>query len=1155
MSNITFTVVVICAKYDEALAFRQIVQDQGAIEHEKFHSSLLYHTLTTKDRNDRAFEIQVYCPRNQAGSVMTATDTISILNPLSPDWVFMTGVCAGNPRKTVLGDVIIAEKVIDPGYGKIDHTGIHHDIRPLTIDSYLSAAIMETKNALRGSWNQYIVTARPITRRYQQEVIRELLHKNHPSGVYIPDIMSGIPETFKSKEECYEVLRNLTSTDPPQITHSPDGKYVLNSEQYEQLTRLIQDTTFPKLDTKEPEVYSGTLLTDVSAVRADIDEKQWIQYGEEVGARDLYGLEMEGLGLYDAIQTLNRDRHPKIKFMLVKGVSDYAGRKKDYQFHEYGKQASAVFVYEFLRRYGYKLIHGDKEDTSMDPKKKLDNKKQKENNMGFRGKRNNNLTRIVTHFKGKRLEELSERINKLKGKSSELVLCAITGIAGCGKSELAKAHTWQSLSESQNVFRWRLDPDPDSDASNNNATEVSYQQAYSALLYNFGISQIRAYETETSEQMHQRLVSMIWQEINQYQQWIVIFDNAVSYADIVKYLPIDLKTTGQILVTTQNPRFFTGNKEENFSINKGLDQNDAIRLLQEISCRNDEDMTISQNIVKKLDYSPLGIRIAGSYISNVEGTTFTNYIQILEYDLKEQILKTMGEDFIYQAVIDPVRKDTLQHTIHLSILKVREYNLRLFRLLEFCAYLANEDIPFESLLELFKDLDQDSNLIEGYLRAMLVGRGTYSLLTYDSETRSCYMHRTTQVMVRKLVPSPLEVINKTINVILKLYPYDEYSIAKLKKCQKMEPHFLALSQHITVNSEIAKVLIVGHIQLLLTLGQLGHKFSRLSQTLEYLQKAWDLTQMSPDDNLVIQVEILRYLGDTRRYMGQFETARRYLNQAIEIGQKCYGPDWHLARIYNSLGYILHWDPDATDEQSLLAYRQAEQICTESSSTSRDSKLQLAHSYRGIGLCLRNMHNFLRGFKYYNQALKLYQEHLGEVHPLTAVMYQELGILWSYTINVKYNVDVGILGLYSNIEHKVDIDIDYSTSLRYMEHQLRINIETIGPMSYEVALSYCWLSNLLYIGPNEVDWNRALECREHEINILTKILGIYFQELIISYYVKGRILQRLRRYPEARKAYQQSLDIGKVHPGKRMNYILESQRLIVLLHQSITTSTV
>lgn len=116
---------------------------------------------------------------------------------------------------------------------------------------------------------------------------------------------------------------------------------------------------------------------------------------------------------------------------------------------------------------------------------------------------------------------------------------------------MAKAYAWQSNAE----FKWRLDPDPDT--SNNIASKVSYQQAYSALLYNLNIESRKAYDKETLEEMYVRLNSLLWRRINQYSSWIVIFDNAGSYTDIDKYLPPnDLSRAGIILVTTHNPTRF-----------------------------------------------------------------------------------------------------------------------------------------------------------------------------------------------------------------------------------------------------------------------------------------------------------------------------------------------------------------------------------------------------------------------------------------------------------------------------------------------------------------------------------------------------------------------------------------------------------------------
>ena len=56
-------------------------------------------------------------------------------------------------------------------------------------------------------------------------------------------------------------------------------------------------------------------------------------------------------------------------------------------------------------------------------------KSSERNKVDLRGKKNSNLTAIVSHFKSQRLRELCQRINKLKEENSSLVLCAITGVA------------------------------------------------------------------------------------------------------------------------------------------------------------------------------------------------------------------------------------------------------------------------------------------------------------------------------------------------------------------------------------------------------------------------------------------------------------------------------------------------------------------------------------------------------------------------------------------------------------------------------------------------------------------------------------------------------------------------------------------------------
>ena len=56
---------------------------------------------------------------------------------------------------------------------------------------------------------------------------------------------------------------------------------------------------------------------------------------------------MEGFVFY---KIMNEENTGKIKFLLVKGVSDYADSEKDDQFHDYAAQASASFALEYIKR-------------------------------------------------------------------------------------------------------------------------------------------------------------------------------------------------------------------------------------------------------------------------------------------------------------------------------------------------------------------------------------------------------------------------------------------------------------------------------------------------------------------------------------------------------------------------------------------------------------------------------------------------------------------------------------------------------------------------------------------------------------------------------------------------------------------------------------
>lgn len=542
----------------------------------------------------------------------------------------------------------------------------------------------------------------------------------------------------------------------------------------------------------------------------------------------------------------------------------------------------------------------------------------------YQGKKRTNLTSMVTHFKTKRLDELNAQIQVLKEKNTSVVMYAITGVAGCGKSELAKAYAWQFCTVA-NSFVWRLDPDPD--ITNNIASPVSYQQAYAELLDNFNLEALKPYDSETPEMFHKRRSGLLWIKITQYDSWILIFDNAGSYIDTADYLPPDSIVRGLVLITTQQSHFLKDNKEANFSLNQGLDPTEAIQLLKELSHRFSEDEANSRNLVQELDYSPLGIRIAGGYIHNTD-TTFERYTRVLRRGTQEKLVQKMGGvEFINQVTQDKKRTTTLEMALQLSIEKVQASDPLLTKVLQYCGYLANEKIPLDLLTGLCQIPGEDKLDVEDELITVMVGKENFSLLTYDATGRSCHLHRTSQSVLRSMVLNPIQTIQKMTSIIFKLYPYDPYCAEQLRTHKTLEPHLMALLNGINSNPTVSARLITQSLKLKLLIGKTRYEFRKFFEALECLQEASQLLDAIPaSEKPDIAIDIHRYLGNTRSHMWNLNktgprvgseiftrdlgSAEVDLDKAEKMGNKIYNStDWRLGQIYNDKAEILEQDLD------------------------------------------------------------------------------------------------------------------------------------------------------------------------------------------------------------------------------------------------------
>jgi nucleoside phosphorylase/tetratricopeptide (TPR) repeat protein len=885
-----------------------------------------------------------------------------------------------------------------------------------------------------------------------------------------------------------------------------------------EMSNIVESSPIPEIDTRslstietckllwnfnnvhdqKCQVHTGLYLGSNSLLNSPDRKKKFLQRHQRA-----IGGEMESYAVYAAAA------RSKIPWMVIKGISDWGDGTKspNKDYHGVATASAASFVHKMCTAIPNLVEHSMNASDEKDVPSNT-------------GRKYNNLRSIVKYFKMARLRELESKINIRKRETWSWILCAITGLAGCGKSELAEAYASQSL-EDLSIFRWRLDPDPD--GTNNNATQVSYRQAFSALLYNFGIQSIQCYENETPEQIHQRVLDLVWKRINQYSQWIVIFDNAGSYADIVKYLPHKKnKSRGEILVTSQRSNFLADEIGVNFQLSQGLDPSEAIELLKDISNRHTEDQSIAMQLATQLDFSPLGIRIAGGYIRTVDDLSFDGYTHLLNKSIHEEFIDIIGgSTFITQLTHNDKQNRTLQATVQISIQKVSERNPKLFRILQYSGFLANENIPIDLITGLFQNSSTSKEYIENELKTLIIGKDNYSLLTYDIKNRTLRVHRTTQFIMRALVPSSMEIIGEIVDVMLELYPYDQYSVQRNKICKTMQPHFIALLRFLDSN----QTMNVYQLQLQFLLGRLAFAFSEYLQAFEYLDNAWNLA-LAMNVCVKMQCQILLYRGATRRFLSQMSESRLDLEQALKMGQNTYNQaDWHLAQIYNHLAYTIRWhyitftDCGLSPEQFLQYHQNAREICENSRSACKGSKIELAFSYWGIGHYYRSIETFNQAITLYNQALEIYTTYDNR-YPDIAGVYQSLARL----------------GFAKDQENFVNVGVDYPTSLKYVNESLNRYREAFGSMAFEVAEIYYLRSRLLYVSATSADREKALQDQNQAIIIREHILGPASRELIEPYYWKARILENSHQDDEAIRAYEHSRSICQKDYNRQVDWI-------------------
>jgi len=327
-------VCVVCALAEEAQAFLEVLSEQQQTSFTErvspqYRYGYRFATIQNNSRETLTLHIS-WLP--QYGSQEMTLHLPRVLEEYRPRFAAMTGICAGDKRRVALGDLIVAERTFtfDAGSIEIDEDGqlVHrHDTQTYQPDENVLSFVQ-----MFDQWKPLVAQlVRPPSKRQQQDwLLSRLLDEQTPSVEQIP-----LAELEQHAPAWRHIVHELQRGPDPLLSPTME---LQERNRIRQLRYGVDP--FPYTDSQAASCFIKPMASG-SAVRKD-DPFADIH----IPVRGAVAIDMEGSAFGRTMASF-----PQTRWLVAKGVSDYADSNKDDSYHRYASSASARYLLSFIKSY------------------------------------------------------------------------------------------------------------------------------------------------------------------------------------------------------------------------------------------------------------------------------------------------------------------------------------------------------------------------------------------------------------------------------------------------------------------------------------------------------------------------------------------------------------------------------------------------------------------------------------------------------------------------------------------------------------------------------------------------------------------------------------------------------------------------------------